>query len=89
MFYLSMIVGSIVWLSPFYEVFKDEIIVYTPNRNYTAKDLVDLYNDASSPVPATIMGDIKSFLHYDAPGVPTNCIMGNNKTPKNFKNFEI
>jgi hypothetical protein len=66
-----------MWLSPNYEVFKDDVLVYTPNKNYTAKDMVELYKDANAQVSAEIMNDIEKFRGLTAPGVVTNCIMGN------------
>ena len=69
--------GSIVWLSPSYQVYKDSVLVWTPTKNYTAADFIELYNDANAQLSAQILTDIDKYREIlDAPGVPTNCIMG-------------
>ena len=35
---------------PDYEFWEDQIFVYTPTKNYTASDFVELFNDIGAPV---------------------------------------
>lgn len=71
--------GGIIWLSPSYQVFKDDVLVWTPTKNYTAADMVELFIDANANVTASIMQDVEKYKELlDPPGVPTYCIFGYN-----------
>lgn len=70
--------GSVVWMMPFEQATKDQILVETLTRNYTAKDLYQLLLDANATTSAAIFKDIDPYRELQAPGVSLNCIYGYN-----------
>eukprot|EP00116_Pleurobrachia_bachei_P013468 sb/3473730/ len=68
---------SIYWLLPRKEVFsKDEILVYTPEKNYTAHQFSDLLTDANFPLGSEILKTLDGMDRFVDPGVDVYCIHG-------------
>ena len=65
---------------------KDEVLVYTPSKNYTAYDYKELFKDAGYPIGWDIYQDIlDATSHFPPPNVTTYCFYGVGKeTPLKF-----
>ncbi|KAJ4461703.1 putative group XV phospholipase A2 [Paratrimastix pyriformis] len=75
--------GSVAWMMPRGPAFEGIPIVSTPQRNYTAADLQQLYTDGASPEMAAILSHVQPFVaetSFLPPGVPTYIVYSLNQT---------
>ena len=82
---VSRTLESVVWLFPYPSVFND-IIVYTPTKNYSASDYVKLFNDIRYPVGYSMYKGVENIREIPDPKVPTHCYWGlGTKTPLSYR----
>ena len=72
---------SLAYLLPKTSLWGDTPLVTTVNRNYTAGDYPELFQDMGFPVGAEMWKDTKDLLDASkGPGVPVYCLYGRNVT---------
>ena len=80
-------IQSLYWLTPRAEVFGSQVLMQTPNTNYTANDYQQLFtNFANYPLGWTKYMPTSSInAGYSYPQVPTYCFYGSNiETPLTY-----
>jgi lysophospholipase-3 len=80
-------IQSLYWLTPRAEVFRSQVLMQTPNTNYTANDYQQLFtNFANYPLGWTKYMPTSSInAGYSYPQVPTYCFYGSNiETPLTY-----
>ena len=78
---------SIYWLMPRDKIFGDQVLVQTPDANYTAFDYKSMFTTfANYPLGWTKYNATSSInAGYKYPGVPTHCFYGSNlSTPLTY-----
>ncbi len=78
---------SLLWLSPRESVYKNAILISTPQQNYTAADYFDLFERIGDTNAFQIFNDLITFVtpNFPPPNVPTFCYYGYNvSTPETY-----
>ena len=78
---------SIYWLMPSAEIFGDQVLVQTPNANYTAMDYEPMFTTFANYSLGWTKYNATSSINagYKYPGVPTHCFYGSNlSTPLTY-----
>ncbi|XP_074644583.1 lysosomal phospholipase A and acyltransferase-like [Tubulanus polymorphus] len=80
--------SSTAWMLPSTKFWKkDEILVFTPHRNYTVHDYEQFFTDLNFKTGWEMRKDTMNLIHdLTPPGVEVHCIHGNGlKTPGQFR----
>lgn len=76
---------SFYYILPRASIWKDTVLIRTPNRTYTASDYEQLFADAGFPEGYSQFVDSDSGIDLSAPRVPTYCFYGSGiPTPVTF-----